>query len=51
MSVSAERPFSVGQVVWTPTEDARENSLLGDDLEAGNVKNESQWPQKRPNGG
>ena len=28
MSVSAERPFSVGQVVWTPTEDARENSLL-----------------------
>ena len=28
MSVSAERPFSVGQVVWTPTEDAREHSLL-----------------------
>jgi acetoacetyl-CoA synthetase len=23
-----ERPFSVGQVVWTPTEDAREHSLL-----------------------
>ena len=28
MSISAERPFSVGQVVWTPTEDAREHSLL-----------------------
>ena len=28
MSVSAERPFSVGQVVWTPTEDARQHSLL-----------------------
>ena len=28
MSVSADRPFSVGQVVWTPTDDARENSLL-----------------------
>ena len=28
MSVSAERPFSVGQVVWTPTDDAREHSLL-----------------------
>jgi acetoacetyl-CoA synthetase len=28
MSVSAERPFSVGQVVWAPTEDAREHSLL-----------------------
>jgi acetoacetyl-CoA synthetase len=28
VSVSADRPFSVGQVVWTPTEDARENSVL-----------------------
>jgi acetoacetyl-CoA synthetase len=28
MSISAERPFSVGQVVWTPTEEAREHSLL-----------------------
>ncbi|MGE5273117.1 MAG: acetoacetate--CoA ligase [Verrucomicrobiota bacterium] len=28
MSVSADRPFSVGQVVWTPTDDARENSVL-----------------------
>ena len=29
MSVSAERPFSVGQVVWTPTDDAREHSPNG----------------------
>jgi acetoacetyl-CoA synthetase len=28
VSVSADRPFSVGQVVWTPTEDARESSVL-----------------------
>ena len=27
MSVSADRPFSVGQVVWEPTDDARENSV------------------------
>ncbi len=28
MSVSQQRPFAVGQVVWTPTEDAREHSVL-----------------------
>ncbi len=26
--MSADRPYSVGQVVWTPTEDAREHSIL-----------------------
>jgi acetoacetyl-CoA synthetase len=28
VSVSADRPYSVGQVVWTPTEEARECSIL-----------------------
>jgi len=28
LSVSAERPYSVGQVVWEPTDDALENSIL-----------------------
>jgi acetoacetyl-CoA synthetase len=28
VSLSADRPFQVGQVVWEPTEDARENSVL-----------------------
>jgi acetoacetyl-CoA synthetase len=28
MTVSADRPFSVGQIVWTPTEDFAEHSVL-----------------------
>jgi acetoacetyl-CoA synthetase len=34
MTVSADRPYSVGQVVWEPTEDAREHSILARYMES-----------------
>ena len=34
MSVSADRPYTVGQVVWEPTDDARENSILSRYMES-----------------